>query len=113
MKTHPVLLSFALILLLGLAALTAGRAAVEPSAGAYAYATIRYDDGMGHPNIHVVRPDGKVEFFAVRLAREKAPEGSDPRAYFMNLVMNVLAKEGYEMAGVTDSQIVMKRPDRR
>jgi hypothetical protein len=111
MKKHPVILSLAILCVLGLAALTATRAAVEPVPAAFQYATIEW--GGSPSNVYVVRPDTKVEFYAGRQAREKAPEGCAEAPYFMTLVMNLLGKEGYEFAGFTGNGIVMKRAERR
>jgi hypothetical protein len=129
MKKHPLLLSLAVLCALGLAALNVSRAAVEPVPTTFQYATIEW--GAAAPRspqdaailgeagvpvtakLHVVRPDGKVEFFDGRLPVGKVPEGCTQRAYFINLVMNSLAKEGYEFAGMLDDQIVMKRAERR
>ena len=38
------------------------------------------------------------------------PGRTDDRAFYMNLVMNGLTKEGYEFAGMSSDEIVMKRP---
>jgi hypothetical protein len=103
MKKHPVLLSLAIFCALGLAVLTVSRAAVEPvPATTFQYATIECvpAGGGGAVKVHVVRPDGKVEFYDDRLVPGKVPEGCSQRAYFMNVVMNLLAKEGYEFAGM-------------
>jgi hypothetical protein len=112
MKKHPAILSLAILCVLGLAALTASRAAVEPVPASFQYAAIEWGRS-GPSDVYVVRPDGKVEFYRERLAREKAPEGCAEGPYFMALVMNLLGREGYELAGMTDNQIVMKRAERR
>jgi hypothetical protein len=39
----------------------------------------------------------------------KKPGRADERAFYMNLVMNGLTKEGYEFADMTNDEIVMKR----
>ena len=113
MKKYFAVLSLAIFCVLGLAALTVSRAAVEPPAAAFQYAIIRLDDAKVRPNPYVVWPNRQVEFYGDQLAREKAPEGCDPHSYFMSLVVNILAREGYEFAGMTDAQIVMKRAERR
>jgi len=118
MKKHTLLLSLAVLCLLGLAALTVSRAAVEPVPAAFQYATIECGvsaaaGGGVTIKVHVVRPDGKVEFYDDRLPPGKVPEGCTQHAYFVNTVMNLLAREGYELAGMTDELIVMKRPERR
>ena len=70
------------------------------------YATIRWD---GRDNTHIIRPGGQVENLRAELRKAKKPDGTDERAFYMNLVMNGLAKEGYEFAGMTNDEIVMKR----
>jgi hypothetical protein len=72
----------------------------------YEYATIRWG---GRDNTHVVRPSGNVEFVGNQLMKVKRPERVDDRSFYMNIVMNALAKEGYEFAGMTNDEIVMKR----
>jgi hypothetical protein len=113
MKKYLAVLSLAILCFLGVAALTTTRAAVEPVAPAtFQYANIQWGRN-GPSDVYVVRPDGKAEFYAGRLAREKAPEGCSEPLYFRSLVMNLLGKEGYELAGMTDAEIVMKRAERR
>jgi hypothetical protein len=122
MKKHPLLLSLAVLCLLGLAALTVSRAAVEPVPTTLQYATIEcVAGGGGAVKVHVVRPDGRVESYDDRLVPGKVPEGCSQRTYFMNVVMNMLAKEGYEYAGMQGTDpggarndlIVMKKAERR
>ncbi len=122
MKQNTFILSLAVLCALGMAAFTVSRAAVEPAppATTFQYATIECVGPAGGPvKVHVVRPDGKVEFFDDRLVPGKVPEGCTQRAYFMNVVMNILAKEGYEFAGMQhydvgmpENEIVMKRAER-
>lgn len=81
-------------------------AADVPTAPRYEYATIRWD---GKDNTHIIRPGGQVEHVGAELSKAKRPERTDERAFYMNLVMNGLAKEGYEFAGMTGDEIVMKR----
>jgi hypothetical protein len=83
--------------------------AAEPkiSPGTFEYATIRW---AGKDNTHVIRPGGQVEFIGHELKRANRPERADDRAFFMNLAMNGLVKEGYEFAGMNTDEIVMKRP---
>jgi hypothetical protein len=113
MKKSTLILSLDVLCTLGLAALTASRAAVEPSppTTTFQYSTIQWRGGT-EKKVYVVRPDGKVEFFDDRLVPGKVPDLCSPHNYFMNAVMNILAKEGYECAAMTDEQIVMKRPER-
>jgi hypothetical protein len=72
----------------------------------YEYATIRWG---GRENTHIVRPNGEVEFVAAQLDKISKPNRVDDRAFYMNIVMNGLAKEGYEFAGISNDDIVMKR----
>jgi hypothetical protein len=37
------------------------------------------------------------------------PDRTDDRAFYMNLAMNGLTKEGYEFAGMSSDEIVMRR----
>ena len=37
------------------------------------------------------------------------PNRTDERAFYMNLAMNGLTKEGYEFGGMSGDEIVMKR----
>ena len=72
----------------------------------YEYATIRWG---GRDNTHVIRPGGNVEFVGNQLVRLRRPDHADDRSFYMNAVMNALAKEGYELAGMTSDDIVMRR----
>ena len=72
------------------------------------FATIRWD---GRNNTWLIRPNGKVDKF--KQLFEKAPprpDGIDERTYYMNIAMNAVAKEGFDFAGMTQEQYVMKRP---
>ncbi len=71
------------------------------------YATIRW---AGRENSHVIRPSGQVEFVGAQLAKIKKPDRVDDRSFYMNVVMNALAKEGFEFAGISNDDIIMKRP---
>jgi hypothetical protein len=70
------------------------------------YATIRW---AGRDNTHVIRPSGHVEFVGPQLRKVNKPDRVDDRAFYMNVVMNALAKEGYEFAGISGDEIIMKR----
>ena len=37
------------------------------------------------------------------------PRDVDERAFYLNVAMNGLVKEGYEFAGMTDDIVIMKR----
>lgn len=71
------------------------------------YVTIRWD---GPDNTHVIRSNGKSEPLGKMLGRIPKPGRTDERAFYMNLAMNAMAKEGYVFAGMTPDEIVMKRP---
>lgn len=73
----------------------------------YEYATIRWG---GRENTHLIRPNGKVEMLAPLLSKLQRPDRTDERSYLINVAMNAVAKEGYELAGMTNDEIVMKRP---
>ena len=80
---------------------------VSVSAQRFEYATVRW---AGRDNTHVIRPGGKVEIVGAQLATVKKPDRADDRSFYMNVVVNALAKEGYEFAGMTPDEILMKRP---
>ena len=73
----------------------------------FEYATIRWG---GRENTQLIRPSGKTELLAPLLNKAPRPDRVDERAFFMNISMNAIAKEGYELAGMTGDEIVMKRP---
>jgi hypothetical protein len=73
----------------------------------FQYATIHWG---GRNNTHVIRPNGQVEFLSAQFKSIKKPERADERSFYMNVVMNALAKEGYEFVGMTTDEIVMKKP---
>ena len=73
----------------------------------FEYATIRWS---GLENMHVIRPSGEVEFVGPQLAKVNRPNRVDSRSFYMNMIMNALAKEGYEFVGISNDDAVMKRP---
>ena len=81
-------------------------AAETKQAGVYEYVTIRW---AGRENTHIIRPGGQVEFVGLELRKAIKPERADDRAFYMNLAMNGLVKEGYEFAGMNNDEIVMRR----
>jgi hypothetical protein len=81
--------------------------AAEPkSSSAYEYVTIRWS---GLENTHIIRPGGKVEFIGGELRKLPKPDRADSRSFYLNAAMNGLSKEGYEFAGISSDDIVMKR----
>jgi hypothetical protein len=73
------------------------------------YATIRWD---GRDNTCVILPSGSVDFVGAKLKTLKRPDRVDERAFYMNVVMNSLGRDGFEFAGMSNDEnvIVMKRP---
>lgn len=104
------------IIIAGLVSMTALLAMLIPRAKAQAegekaeYVTIRWG---GRENTHLVRANGKVEFLGPILTKVPRPDRVDDRAFYMNIAMNAVANEGYEFAGMTHDEIVMKRPSGR
>ena len=93
-------------LIVGAMVLSRTDAAEEHATRGYEYVTIRW---AGRDNTHIIRPGGQVEFIGPELQRAQRPDRSDERSFYMNLAMNGLTKEGYEFAGMTGDEIVMKR----
>jgi hypothetical protein len=102
------LISILAILIVGIfTALRLFAAEQKTIPGKYEYVTIRWG---GKENTHIIRPGGEVEFIGYELKKAHKPERADDRAYYMNVVMNGLVKEGFEFAGMNTDEIVMKRP---
>lgn len=89
------------------ASLRSPKAAEPLSFQTYEYATIRW---AGRENTHLIRSNGKVESLGPMLTKISRPDRTDDRAFYMNVAMNAAAKEGFEFAGMTHDEIVMKRP---
>lgn len=70
------------------------------------YATLRW---AGRDETHVIYPGGKVEMLGSKFKGVKKPERADERSYFMNLAMNALARQGYELVAMTPDDYVFKR----
>jgi hypothetical protein len=81
-------------------------AETKPGSGYYEYVTIRW---AGRENTHIIRPGGQVEIIGLELRKISKPDRTDDRAFYMNLAMNGLTKEGYEFAGMSSDEIVMRR----
>jgi hypothetical protein len=100
-------IALAVLTILGCAvALSMLRAADDKPARGVEYVTIRWG---GKENTHIIRPGGQVEFIGHELRKAVRPDRTDERAFYMNLAMNGLTKGGYEFAGMTSDEIVMKR----
>ncbi len=71
------------------------------------YALIQWD---GDHKTQVIWPDGHVDYLATLLPGVSAPSGAHQRAYIMTLLINKIAKEGYEYVGMASGEeIVMKK----
>lgn len=99
---------FGLVLATVILALTIlkSRAAEGASFQKYEYVTIRWG---GKDNTHLIRSNGKVEMLGPILNRFTRPDRTDDRAFYMNIAMNSVAREGYEFAGMDSDEIIMKR----
>jgi hypothetical protein len=78
----------------------------RPASHVYEYVTIRW---AGKENTHLIRAGGKVEFIGTELRKLARPDRADERSFYMNAAMNGLSKDGWEFAGMTSDEIVMKR----
>jgi hypothetical protein len=105
-RQHLATVAVALLAIVGVFAFRLFGAETK-TVGAYEYVTIRW---AGKDNTHIIRPGGQVEFIGMELRKMPKPDRTDDRAFYMNLAMNGLTKEGYEFAGMSSDEIVMKRP---
>lgn len=109
MKTKNVsaLVCVALVACTGLVLAFRGSAATQSQTlQAYEYATIRWS---GKEFTHLIRPSGQIEMIGALFPQGRRQEHVDERALCLSIAMNALAKEGYELAGLTDNEVVMKR----
>jgi len=105
-RLNPILLVL-LALIPAALLLLKSRAAEQTTFQVVEFATIRW---QGRDNTHLIRPNGKVEKLKPLFERVPRPDGIDERAYYMTIAINAVAREGYELAGMTPDEIVMKRP---
>jgi hypothetical protein len=70
------------------------------------YVTIRWD---GRDNTHLIRPHGRVEHIGKELQHFRRPNRTDERSFYMNIAVNGLAKDGYEVVAMTKDEILMRR----
>lgn len=89
--------------LLRLAANTTG----PGNPGPFEYATVRWD---GRDNTHVIRPGGLVESIGPQLKAVTKPSRADERSFYLNVAVNGLVKEGWEVAAMTSDDILLRRP---
>ena len=78
----------------------------KPTFQTFEYATLRW---AGKEHTHLIRPNGQVEMLGPLLSQVKRPDRTDERTLLMNIAMNAVAREGYELASMTEDVIVMKR----
>ena len=72
----------------------------------YEYATISYH---GKEKTQAILPDGKLENFSPLLMNVVRPSGMEERTLFLNIAINALAKQDYEVVTVSTEEVVMKR----
>ncbi len=83
-----------------------GVALAQSTAAGHEYLTIRWG---GKDNTHIIRPGGQVEFIGAELRKFTRPDRCDDRAFYLNIAMNGLVKEGWEFVGMNPDEIVMRR----
>ncbi len=105
MKPTRLILPLAL-LLLGTVFVVRLFAAEDKPAPAYEYVTLRW---AGLDNMHIIRPGGKVEFIGAELRKIPKPDRTDNRSFYLHLAMNGMTKEGYEFAGISNDDVIMRR----
>ncbi len=98
-----------LCLVIGL--LLIGAALVQPRIAAAAEGTAEYAmiQWWGNSKTQIVWPDGHVETLDHLLPGVVVPEGANERAYIMTLLINKLAKEGYEYVGMASGEEILLR----
>ena len=96
----------AILLLAAGTALPQEKAGEEDRTEVLEYATLRW---AGRENTHVIRPSGEVEFIGRQLTKFKKPDRADERSLYMNLALNALAREGYQLVAMTPDDYVVRR----
>ena len=76
----------------------------------YEYATVSYH---GRDRTQAVLPNGKIENFSSLLKDPVRPSGMEERTLVLNIAINALAKQGYEVVTMVPEEVVMKRPVKR
>jgi hypothetical protein len=78
-----------------------------PTPARFEYITIRWG---GRENTQLIGPKGKVEFIGAKLFSVPKRDRVDERAFYMNLALNTIAKDGYEMAAIINpDEIIVRR----
>jgi len=70
------------------------------------YGTIRW---AGRQSTFFIRPNGKVEILGPLLAKAPRPEHIDERTFYMNVAVNAVAREGFEVAAIGPDEVLMRR----
>ena len=91
------------VVTLGVFVFAASTAATQ---GRTEYVTIRWD---GRENTHLIRPGGQVEHIREQLKQFSLPRQTDERCFYMNIAINGLAKQGYEVVAALPGEVVLKR----
>jgi hypothetical protein len=107
---YPFIAAVLLLLLIGLPSSLSAAETTNAPAHQFEYVTIHWD---GRDNTHIIQPNGEVKSLGDMLTKIKKPNRTEDRAFYMNIVMNSLAKEGYKFVGIRDNDIVMQRPAAR
>ena len=81
-------------------------AADAASTTKYEYVTIRWG---GRDNTHIIRPGGKVEFIGSELRKVAKPKDADDRAFYLNLALNGLSNEGFELVAMSSDDMILRR----
>ena len=97
-----LLVASALVGVVGLTKLPANTAGTAQ----FEYATLRWG---GRENTHLIRPDGTTEILGAKFAGVRKSEKIDDRSYYMNLAMNALSREGFELVAMTPDDYIFKR----
>src|SRR4051794_4802474 len=105
MKTKSIA-AFALLAIIAAVACARLLAADTANVTKYEYVTIRWG---GRDNTHIVRPGGQVEFIGSELKKAPKPKDADDRAFYMNLALNGLAKEGFELVAMSSDDMILRR----
>jgi len=99
-------------LLLSIGLLVVGSSLIQPRTAAAAEGTAEYAmiQWWGNSSkTQIVWPDGHVEYLDQLLPGVAVPDRASDRAYIMTLLINKLAKEGYEYVGMASGEEILMR----
>ena len=106
MKNTSILVGIATVILVTVLWGSAPSRASETVVARMEYITLRWD---GRDNTHVIRPGGAVECLGPKFKAIKKPDRTDDRSFFMNLALNALAQQGYELVAMTPDDYILRR----